>query len=156
MKITLQKAHFGDCILIHQMQITSFITLLEKYKDYDTNPAAETLEKIEQRMAQNIADYYFICLDNEKIGVIRVVRLKDICKISPMFVLPEYRGKGYAQQAILKVESIYPNAKRWELDTIKQESQLCHLYEKMGYKAIGEEKSIQDKMTFISYEKKHL
>ena len=58
---------------------------------------------------------------------------------------------GYAQQAITKAESLYPQARCWELDTIKQEAKLCHLYEKMGYKAAGEVKIIQEGMTIIKY-----
>ena len=154
MKISLQKAEMEDCIQIHQMQIKSFNDLLDKYKDYNTNPAAESVERIEQRMAQDLTDYYFICLGNEDVGAIRIVRLKEnTFRISPMFILPEYQGKGYAQQAILEAELLYPQAKHWELDTIKQETKLCYLYEKMGYKAVGKEENIQDGMTIIYYRK---
>lgn len=152
MEILLQRALMKDCKQIHEMQIVSFDELLEKYKDYKTNPGAESIVKIEQRMAQDCTDYYFVSLDDKNIGAIRVVRLKNsICRISPMFLLPEYQGKGYAQQVIRKTEMLYPEAKGWELDTIKQETKLCHLYEKMGYKAIGKEEDIKECMTIIYY-----
>jgi GNAT superfamily N-acetyltransferase len=139
------------------MQVAAFAPLLDKYHDYGTNPASEPLEKIVQRMGQAFTDYYFICLGSETIGAIRIVRLQDgACRISPMFILPKFQGKGYAQQAIKQVESLYPNACRWELDTIKQEQKLCHLYEKMGYAATGKEKTIQDGMTIVFYTKEIL
>ena len=152
--ISLRKATMTDCEQIHKMQAESFSALLDKYKDYSTNPAAEPAERIKQKMAQEFTDYYFISVNNSDIGAIRIMRLSaNICRISPMFILPQYQGAGYAQQTILKVESLYPQAKRWELDTIKQESKLCYFYEKMGYVATGKEEIIQDDMTIILYSK---
>lgn len=154
MKISLKQAKTEDCIQIYEMQIKSFKDLLNKYKDYSTNPGAETIERIEQRMAQPFTDYYFISLGDENIGAIRIVSLEEnTFRISPMFILPEHQGKGFAQQAILEAELRYPQAEHWELDTIKQETKLCYLYEKMGYKPTGKEEKIQDDMTIIYYRK---
>ena len=64
---------------------------------------------------------YFIRLKSENIGHIRVNALSEnACHLSQMFILPEYQGNDYAQQAIKQVEALYPNAKTWVLDTIKQ------------------------------------
>lgn len=153
--ITLEKAFFADCGQIHEMQITAFRKLLDQYQDTQTNPGAETLDNIERRMEQENSAYYFITLEKRQhIGVIRVVRPeRETCRISPMFILPEFRGKGYAQEAIACAERQYPFAEKWELDTIKQEKALCHLYEKMGYRATGREEDIQKDMTIIYYRK---
>ena len=154
MEIYLQKACLENCKEIHKMQVLAFKELLDKYKDYDSNPGAETFERIKQKMAQEFTSYYFICLNGCNIGIIRVVELKnDICRISPMFILPEYQGTGYAQQTIQKVELIFPNARSWLLDTIKQEEKLCYLYEKNGYKVTGKEENINEGMTIVYYSK---
>lgn len=150
MDISLIKADSTDCEQIHKMRVEAFKNLLEKYQDHKTNPGAESLEKVKQKMKQGFTDYYLIQLGKLNIGAIRIVRLKnDVCRISPMFILPEYQGKGFAQKTIRTVESFYPLVRRWELNTIKQENKLCHLYEKMGYTATGKEEIIQDDMTII-------
>jgi len=152
--ISLVEADLKDCQQILDMQIESFKSLLQKYQDYDTNPAAESLEHIQHRMAQNFTDYYFIHLNDQKIGVIRVVAAEnDVFKISPIFILPEFQGKGYAKQAILKMEMRYPNARKWELATIKQEVGLCRFYESLGYKVTGRKTPIKTDMTIIGYSK---
>lgn len=154
MTISLQKATFDDCPLIHEMQVVSFQPLLEKYKDYETNPGAEPLERVVRRMEQPFTDYYFIVLEKEKIGVLRVIRLDErACRIGPVYVLPEYQNKGHAQRALLLAETLYPFAARWELGTILQEEKLCHFYEKLGYRRIGVEQEIQPGMTIVHYEK---
>lgn len=46
MEITLEKATESDAAVLFQMQIDSFSSLLNKYKDYETNPANESIEKL--------------------------------------------------------------------------------------------------------------
>ena len=73
-------------------------------------------------------------------------------KISPLFVMPEYRGKGVTQAAIRAAEAIH-GSENWQLGTILQEEGNCHLYEKMGYHQTGETKVINARMTLVFYEK---
>ena len=81
-----------------------------------------------------------------------VVREDGSKRISPLFVLPEYRNQGIAQQAIKLAEELYGD-KDWMLGTILQEKRNCHLYEKAGYRPTGDTKEINSKMTLIFYKK---
>ena len=72
--------------------------------------------------------------------------------LSPIFIMKEFRGRGYAQQAMQLAEEIHGSS-RWELDTILQEKGNCHLYEKMGYKQTGETKVVNERMTLVFYRK---
>lgn len=99
--------------------------------------------------------YYFIEVDGTIVGAIRVVDRKDdsIAKrISPIFIMKEYRGHGYAQRAIQLAEVIH-GVSNWELDTILQEKANCYLYEKMEYRQTGLPKVINERMTIIFYHK---
>ena len=152
--ITLTKANINDCALIHQMQIESFMPIFEKYQDNETSPVKESIERIIAKMNSEQTDYYFIELDNVKIGTIRIVRKSSqVCRVSPIFILPQYQGNGYAQTAMEIAESLYPLATIWKLDTIKEEPKLCYLYEKLGYTKTGKEETIKDGMTIVYYEK---
>lgn len=154
MNISLKKADFDDCAEIQKMQVTAFSKLLEKYQDFSTNPAVESLETIERKYKQECTTYYFIMLNDVKIGVIRVVTIDDnTCRVSPIFIMPEFQNHGYAQIAMTEAERLYPSVSEWQVDTIKQESRLCHLYEKLGYKLTGKEEQIKDGMTIVYYKK---
>lgn len=72
--------------------------------------------------------------------------------LSPIFIMKEFRCKGYAQQAIQLAEEIHGSS-RWALDTILQEKGNCYLYEKMGYYQTGETKVINERMTLVFYKK---
>ena len=153
MNITLRKAERTDCLEIHQIQVKSFQPLLKKYQDFDTNPAAESLERIYKRFDQEYTTYYLICRENTVIGAMRICDWGKTCRLSPICILREFQGKGYAQQAISLVEDMYPAACVWELDTILQEEKLCYLYEKLGYQKTGEYHKIKDGMDLVFYRK---
>ena len=152
--IELKKAEPQDCGAIHAMQVEAFAELLEKYRDTATSPGAEPPERIEARMAQDATDYYLILAKGHQIGAVRVQRLpENVCRVAPIFILPAFQGKGYAQAAMGALEEMYPQAEAWRLDTIKEEAKLCHLYEKLGYRRTGQEEVLQPGMTIAYYEK---
>ena len=155
MDITLKKASIADAKEIFDMQIKSFKKLLEKYKDYDYNPGAESIDRTIKRFEEPVSDYYFITLNGINIGAVRVCNYQKICKLKQIFILPEYQNKGYSQEAIKILESLYQEASKWELDTILEEDKLCHLYEKMGYRKTGKIKYLKEGMNLVFYEKKH-
>lgn len=155
MNLKLIKAKFEDLDTILPMQQEAFAALYETYRDTETSPATETYEDILFRFRQSETTYYFITANGEKVGVIRVVDHKDGVsrkRISPIFIMPPFRNKGYAQQAIIEAERMHGEA-HWELDTILQEKGNCYLYEKLGYRQTGKTEKINDLMTIVFYEK---
>ena len=154
MSINLRLIDTAECEKLWKMQVEAFSELLEKYKDYDTSPANEPMSRVEERLRQPFTYYYFIMDGETALGAIRVVDMKDGSpkRISPIFIMKEYRGKGYAQAATRAVEELH-GSENWSLGTILQETGNCHLYEKMGYHRTGENEVINERMTIIGYEK---
>lgn len=153
MILNLEKASMENAEEIYHLQIQAFRNLLDKYKDYDTNPGAEKLERTVERLQQSYTDFYFISLNREHIGAVRICDFGYTCILKQIFILSEYQGQGYAQKVIQMLETAYPNAKRWELDTILQEKKLCYLYEKMGYEKTGKITPIKKGMDLVFYVK---
>ena len=154
MSIELRQAKRDDMQTIWQMQVEAFKGLLETYQDYDLSPAAEGLEKVMARFEQPWTTYFFIVADGVNVGAVRVVDKKDGSRkrISPIFIMPEYRGRDYAQKAMLAIEEMY-GSDNWCLDTILQEKGNLHLYEKMGYCRTGRIEHINGRMDIVFYEK---
>lgn len=154
MNIKLIRATIEDSKELWQMQLESFQSLLDKYQDYDTNPASEPIDKIIYRLKQEETYYYFICMNDAKVGAIRIIDFKSDGnkRISPIFILPQYQNKGIAQIAMQLCEQLH-GSENWELDTILQEEGNCYLYEKMGYHRTGKNVAINDKLTLVFYEK---
>ena len=154
MDVELEPVKRSELESVWKMQIEAFSDLLKKYQDYDTNPAAEGMDKIIERFEQPWTRYFLIVAGDEKVGVIRVVDRKDGSRkrISPVWIMPEHRNKGYAQQAILAVEKIF-GTENWCLETILQEKANLHIYEKLGYRKTGRVDKINERMDLVYYEK---
>ena len=153
-EVSLIAAGEDDMKTIWKMQVEAFSELLDKYQDYDTSPAAESFEKVMARFQQPWTTYYFISSGTEKVGAIRIVDKKDGSRkrISPVWIMPEHRNKGFAQAAIVAAEKKY-GSNHWCLDTILQENGNLHLYEKMGYHRTGKIEKVNDRMDIVFYEK---
>lgn len=132
----------------------AFSDLLEKYRDYDISPANEPMSRVMERLEQPFTYYYFIMDGDTAVGAIRVVDMKDGSpkRISPIFIMKEHRGKGFAKAAIRAAEKLH-GADNWSLDTILQEEGNCRLYEEMGYRRTGDTQVVNERMTLVFYEK---
>ncbi len=140
--------------IVHDIQKRSFKQLLDKYHDYDVNPAMESIYMVKEKMDRANTTAYIFKLNDVNVGWVRVTELAEVTyKISALCVLPEYQNRGIAQEALKQIESHYPKAQKWILDTILQEKGSCHLYEKLGYKKVGDLIPINERMTLVSYEK---
>lgn len=153
MEIILEKATCEDASVIFDIQQKAFGPLLEKYRDFDTNPANETVNKVIARINNPNGDFLKILVDATIVGAIYVVKKDNSYWISPMFILPEYQGKGIAQKVIMSVEGMFIDANRWELATILEEERNCYLYEKMGYVKTRVTRKINKDTTLIFYNK---
>ncbi len=76
--------------------------------------------------------------NNENVGAVRGIERKDGSRkrIAPIWIMPEYRHQGYAQEALKALELMYGSS-HWSLDTILQEKGNLYLYGKMGYQQVG-------------------
>ena len=154
MNIKLVRIGVNEVENLWNMQINAFKSLLEKYQDFGTSPGAESKEKIKAKLLQDYTYFYYIYVDENIVGAVRVVDKKDASRkrIAPIFIVEHYRNKGIAQRVFSEIERIH-GENNWKLDTIFQEKGNCYLYEKLGYKRIGELERINDAMDIVYYVK---
>ena len=154
MKIELVRISVDEAERLWLLQINAFKNLLDKYQDFETSPANETKERIEIKLQQEYTFFYYIYVNKSIVGAVRVVDKKDGSRkrVAPIFIMEEFRNQGIAQRTFSEIERIH-GKNHWELDTIFQEKGNCSLYEKLGYKKIGELEKINDKMDIVHYVK---
>ena len=149
-KISIKKATNEESVELLALQRKVFMPLYEKYRDHDTSPATESMERFLRRF--DLGDYYKILFEDEVVGSVFVYEISPgLMKLSTINILEEYQGKGISQEVIIRLEGMYPQAYRWELETILTEPKNCYLYEKVGYKQFGEKKIINDRLTLVKY-----
>lgn len=151
-KISLRKATAEDAEELFELQRKVFTTLYVKYEDHKTTPVNQTFERFEERL--KTGDLFKITLENSLVGSVHVYpKSPGVMQLHMINILDEFQGKGIAQQVMMRIESLYPEAKSWELDTILEEKRNCYLYEKMGYVKTGDKWKVNDKMTLVHYVK---
>jgi GNAT superfamily N-acetyltransferase len=150
MEIHFKKADRTNAQQIHEMQIAAFLPFT-KNMGRRTSPVTRESKKSAKTFRSD-SDTLLIEDDG---GMSRNTHKKitDTCGESRFFILPEFQNRGIAQQVIAQIETDYPDAAVWELDTILQETRNCYLYEKVGYRRTGESKIINERMTLVGYEK---
>jgi predicted acetyltransferase len=101
---------------------------------------------------------YKIMLDGEIIGTFWLdhetddrpdhFELQDFC------IIPRHQNKGYGVRAIKLMEKLHENIKIWSLSTAIFSTRNQHLYEKMGYKQIGQTENdvLYEKIIGVDYE----
>ncbi len=77
MKINLIKATEKDAELIHRMQVESFHEIYLRYRDNETNPVNESVEKILQKLKRPDSHLYLIKFENNFVGGVRIVVKND-------------------------------------------------------------------------------
>ncbi|MCM3574594.1 bifunctional NUDIX hydrolase family protein/GNAT family N-acetyltransferase [Mesobacillus subterraneus] len=150
--ISLQEASVEDAEELLALQREVFMPLYEKYKDHETSPVTQTMERFSARFKRG--EYYKILFEGMLAGSVHVYeKSPGLLKLHIINILEKYHNKGIAQEVMKRLELMYPEAEAWELDTILTEERNCYLYEKMGYKRTKEDKVINKDMTIIRYRK---
>ena len=95
------------------------------------------------------ATYHKILLDDQIIGgsVVFEMDQKYEYFLGRIFIDTDYHGQGIGEEAMKMVESLFPSAKRWLLDTPAWNDRTRHFYQKVGYTLIKETQ-------FLLFEKK--
>ncbi len=152
--IKLIKSTESDLELLYDLQVKAFLPLYQKYQDTETSPALESKQKLLSKICSS--DFYIVYIGKYPIGGIRInedKNIENIRWISPLFIIPEYQNRGIATNVLHQIFTMYNDTVQWKLATIKQEDGNCHLYEKCGFKRIGNETVVNDTMTLIKYAK---
>lgn len=157
-KVDLIRAAIGDAELIHRMKYEAFLPIFEKYRDEETSPVKESIEKVIRQLSSEGSDYYLIRSGSETVGAVRaafdgLIDGKRTYRISPLFVLPSCQNRGLGFAAVQALFALYPDADVWRLSTIKQEARNCHLYEKCGFVISRPEEIVNERMTIVFYQK---
>lgn len=70
--IELKLATKEEAESLHRLQVEAFMPLYEKYRDDDTSPAKESIERVTEKITEENSDFYFILFHEEKVGGVRV------------------------------------------------------------------------------------
>lgn len=129
MEITL--AVREDLKEILALQKLVYMENAERYNNYTIPPLVETIEEMENVFT--FSRFLKVVENGKIIGSMRAYAKEGTCYIGRVAVHLDFRDKGIGRQMMGRMESLFPDVKRFELFTgIKDEKNL-HFYAKLGY-----------------------
>ncbi len=154
MKVVFRQATIEDADILLEIQKKAFQESLELYKDYDTNPANESLEKMAHKIRNHF--YYVITADDNMVGGIHAYKKSNRhCYLNRIYIHPDYENKGIGSKAvefILNHED-FRDIELWTLDTPHKSYRNHSFYEKLGFVKTGEVEEVSPELKLIHYEK---
>ncbi|WP_158175849.1 GNAT family N-acetyltransferase [Heyndrickxia camelliae] len=152
MDIKIARTNINEAQELYAIQKQAFQSDLERYSDYKTNPAAETMNSFLQRI---IFSYHYTIYIHDKVaGSIDIRRISDDHFVVNQICLnPDRQNQGYGSKIMKMIEEMFPNVKNWSLKTQKDNEKNRHFYEKAGYTLTGEQK-MNHLLTLVDYEKR--
>lgn len=155
MIVRLQPAKAEDAVRLSEMQTRAFMPQVLLRGGFETSPAAETPDRMLERITSAKSHSFIIVADDMYAGMIRIKELNDgACKISPIFVLPEFQNQGIGQKAMALAEEMFPSARLWTLFCVREEEKNVYFYEKLGFEKNGYERKLAENITLIGYERR--
>ena len=154
MEIIFEKAKLEDAEKLLEIQKKSFQEALELYKDYDTNPMFEKIEKISYKIQNHY--YYKIIFDGIIIGGLHAYKKAEFhYYINRIFIHPDFENLGIGKKAIEFIENDkeFSDAERWILETPHKSFKNHSFYEKLGYVRTGQVEEITENLKLIYFEK---
>lgn len=151
--IQIRLATEKDYEELYNIRKEAFKPVYDIYEDDDFSPYKESFKKFEKRNLKG--DCYFLDYKGKAVGCILIIEIEPGCmQLSNIAILPDYNGKGIAKYAIERMELMHPEILSWKLDAIKDYSRSANLYSHMGYRIVGKERKLTEKLTLIDMEKR--
>ncbi len=133
---TLEPARDEDIDAIIHLQHAAFEPDARLLRTHELEPFLQTREDVAAEAARGVL---LKCTtpDGQIVGTIRGIEENGICEILKLAVHPQFQNRGIARALMLKLESLFPHCRRFELYTRDGSGAACHLYLSLGYTITG-------------------
>jgi len=147
--LSLRKMQKGDIDILFNIATQSFKPDYERYGVYP--PLLDLKRK--RFMPPYKLGITFLD-DDTIIGGAFVLALGKNGQIGAIFLDQQQKSKGFGRQAMIMIEEMYANVRRWKLETPSESIGLHRFYESLGYVKIGEKIDKKSGMSAFNYQKK--
>lgn len=147
----ISHASIEDAEAILNLQKIAYQSEAQVYDDFSISPLTQSIEEIKSDFATKI--FLKAMVGDVIVGSVRGHQVNDTCYVERLIAHPAFQGQGLGTALMSRIESVFPEAKRFELFTGHRSKRNIHLYQKLGYHEFRREKATES-LTFIFMEKK--
>jgi ribosomal protein S18 acetylase RimI-like enzyme len=151
MVMFISQASIEDAEAILKLQKIAYQSEAQIYNDFSISPLTQTLDQIKADFATKV--FLKAVAGADIVGSVRGYQEKGTCYIERLIVQPAFQGQGTGTALMRHIESVFSEAKRFELFTGHRSERNIRLYQKLGYQAFSQE-SATESLTFVFMEKR--
>ena len=150
MNFSIERADVKDAPEILALQKLAYQSEAEIYGDYTIAPLIQTLAEMQADFARQVVLKAVADGGTERriVGSVRAYQEGDTCHIGRLIVHPEWQNQGIGTQLMDEIEHAFAQAGRFELFTGYRSEKNLHLYHKLGYRALQEQK-VNEQLTLV-------
>ena len=146
----IRPAIIEDAEAILTLQHLAYQSEAAIYDDFTIPPLTETLEDLKARFHDR--QFLKAVAGDQIVGSVRAFQKGPTCYVERLIVHPTHRRRGIGTTLLNRIETLFPNARRFELFTGHKSKNNIRLYERMGYRTLRQER-VNEKVTLVFMEK---
>src|SRR5712691_10846311 len=144
-------ATIDDAPAILDLQKLAYHSEAMLYHDWSIAPLTQTLAELRAEFT----DWKILKAShgNRIIGSVRAIERNGTCSIGRLMVHPQHQRQGIGVRLMQTIESMFPEAAKFELFTGSKSEGNIRLYEKLGYHSSRSERGSAD-LSLVFFEKR--
>lgn len=139
--IQIEIASIEDADEILEIQKAAFLGQAQIYNNYQLPPLTQPLESLENEF--NEKTFLKVLLNGQIIASVRFEENDNYVTVDRVVVRPECQNQGIGTTLLKEIELRVPGAIVFQLFTGTKSVRNIHIYEKIGYRVIGCETTVQ-------------
>jgi ribosomal protein S18 acetylase RimI-like enzyme len=147
----ISQASIEDAEAILKLQKIAYQSEAQLYNDFSISPLTQTLDQIKADFATKV--FFKAVAGGDIVGSVRGYQEKGTCYVERLIVDPAFQGQGIGTALMRHIESVFSEAKRFELFTGHKSERNLRLYQKLGYQEFKREPATE-RLTFLFLEKR--
>ena len=148
--MNISRAEQGDLSRILAIQKEAYLSEAAIYDDNSLPPLTQSIEEIESEFESKV--FLKVEIRDVIVGSVRAHLSGNTCLIGRLIVDTGYQRQGIGSALLIRCESIFEAANRFELFTGTKSAGNIRLYERHGYVAFKEDR-ISPRLTLLYMEK---
>jgi ribosomal protein S18 acetylase RimI-like enzyme len=146
----ISQASIEDAEAILKLQKIAYQSEAQIYNDFSISPLTQTLDQIKADFATKV--FLKAVAGGDIVGSVRGYQEKGTCYVERLIVQPTFQGQGIGTALMRHIESVFSEAKRFELFTGHRSERNIRLYQRLGYQEFRREPATENLM-FVFMEK---
>jgi len=147
----IKSATIDDAPAILELQKLAYHTEAVLYNDWSIPPLIQTLAELRAEFAE--MKILKACRGKLMVGSVRAIQQEGICSIGRLMVHPQHQRQGIGSRLMQTIESMFPEAIKFELFTGSKSEGNIRLYERLGYRSSRSER-LSANLSLVFFEKR--